>query len=321
MAVFKKAALACVLGLSVSSAFAAAESSASISNLKFELTSLIPGTAASFELLNKMGNTALNLNVTDTGAGESDQFGKTRVGTFGFTKEFETELTNASGSASIDASALAVSGRAFGAGTSYSAGAATGSGYYGSNNLALSAYSILVIRADASAFASATNPTACQSYYCGSSDQGVASASMGLNYNYSAAGSQISYSFSDSVTANAVAVGAHTVQEFKGYELITDPDYGYSYYRPIYETINYPLQEQTVTNARSFMAVFVNTTSQTQYASLNLGVSISGNANTPFAVASAGGPVASVPEAGSVMLSMIGFGLVGGLVARRRRAA
>lgn len=321
------AALACSLSLIGSSAFAYAESSASINAIQFQLIDLMPQDGpASFQYSG--GKTTLSVSTTDGGTGDADSISKTRSGTFAFSDQFVSQLDHVSSTAGIALDRLGVSGSASGVGStysSYSSGATTGIyssyPYYNSTgNLTLSAHSMLVISAEASVFASATNPASTSCYYCSSSENAGASASMTLNYSYSGGNTSASYSFNDAVGVNATARGAYQSQEFVGYRQVPYTYGGYTYYysEPIYNTVTHPLVEETKSASKYLTAVFMNTSDLAVSANLYFSVSAAGTANTAAAVLP--GPVAAVPEADAAWLLLAGMGVVGGVAARRRKA-
>ncbi|AWI53957.1 hypothetical protein DEH84_11350 [Aquabacterium olei] len=324
---FVKATLLCALGLSTSLASAAVQSSASIHNLSFQLIDLNPLDGAAFTLMNNAGTSTMSLSVSDSTYGESDSFGRSRQGLLSFTKSVESSLDNASGSASLSTTSLSVHGSAYGPGTSYSASVASGSAYsyYGSNNITLSAQSILVIKADASVFAEALNPQACTSYYwCSNVESASASASMALSYSNGGPLGSVSYNYSDTVSVSATARGAYTESVFVGYRDVYGYGYGcssYWYYcQAVYEDVVRPATEQSSSDSRSFVAVFMNASNSDVTASLSLNVSTSGSASTPFAQAAAlGAPLPAVPEPGTWGLLAAGMLTVGSLNLRRRR--
>lgn len=323
------AALACSLSLIGSSAFAYAESSASINAIQFQLIDLVPQDGpASFQYSG--GKTTLSVSTTDGGTGDADSISKTRSGTFAFSGQFDSQLDHVSSTATIALDRLSVSGSASGVGytySNYSSGVTTGNyssyPYYNSTgNLTLSAHSMLVITAEASVFASATNPASTSCYYCSSTENAGASASMTLNYAYSGGNTSASYSFSDAVGVNATARGAYQSQEFAGYRQVPYYTYGgYTYYysEPIYNTVNHPLVEETKSASKYLTAVFMNTSDSAVSANLYFSVSAAGTANTAAAVLS--GPIAAVPEADAALLLFAGLGVVGCVAARRRSAA
>jgi len=318
-------ALACALSMCGSSAFAAAESSASIKSLNFELIDLNPADGAASFSFGGVGATQLSLNTNNSTQGESDAFSKTRAGTFNFSQTFSSDLTNVSARASIGQQELSAAGKAVGSGTSYNATASTGLSspyyYYPSNgNLSLSAHSMLIVTAEASAFASATNPSGTCYYYCSPSEQASANVGMSLNYSYSSGSTSMSYSFNDALSLTAQATVAYTSQEFKGIEWVPYTDYWgntYYQYQPIFETVEHPLQEQTSSATKYLTAVFLNTSDTTQTASLLLNVSASGFASTGEAaplVAS----MSTVPEADGYALFLAGLSVTGFIMLRRR---
>jgi len=318
---FTTVAAACAIALSATSAFAASQSSASISGLTFTLIDLTPrdGIAPSFSFLSSTGSTALTISASDTALGESESAARTRPGTFSFTRDYLVELTNASSSASITSDKLTVSGAASGPQTSYSASASAGvinsSSYYYSLplNLTLSANSLLLIDATFSLAASASNPSFSNSYYYSNvTESASASASLNLSYNYSAGGVSASYNGQQTRSLQASARGAYTDYTY-GYD-------EYGYYSPIYTT--YPKTEEDKTLSDTLTGVFTNASAYDQSASLGLSVSVSGQATTaPIVVTNPLPPVAQVPEPETLALGFGGLGVIALLARRRRRQA
>lgn len=326
-------ALACVCSFAASSAMAASNASASIGNLSFTLIDLDPfdGLTPTVNFTTGNGGTALSISAADTAIGESESAGRARPGTFSFTKEFLAELTNASAQASISQQGLSAQGHANGAGTSFNASASTGlqSSYYGGAfSVSLSANSALLISAELSLSAEASNPTCSYYYYCYSgSEQASASGSLTLSYSYSGNGAYVNYSRSDgqSLTASAMA-------SYENYNYQYNPNTGY--YDYVYYTV--PGYEESKSLNQVLKGTFTNMSSATQYASLGLSVGVSGQATTAAvpeagtlgmaaaglivagALAGRGQAATAVPEAGSTLMALAGLGIVGGLLRRRR---
>lgn len=321
-------ALACALSCVAPSVFAAAQSSASIDSISFQLIDLNPfdGIATSYSFVTGAGSTSLSASATNNPQGESDSLSKTRTGTFKFSQLFATDVVDTASTASISNQALTASGSATAPGASYSASASTGmSGYYYSSplNLTLSANSVLVISANASLFASATNPQgSCGYYYCSPTDQANASATLSLNYSYGMPGGYMNYSFSDTTSLNSSATPAYTRQDYVGYEMVpyyTDSTgYTYYYYNPIYQYTDVPKVEQTQSSDRMLTVAFMNTTNMEQKASLYFGVLASGSSSSGLAASFSAAPV---PEAETYALFLAGMGVVGATALRRRRQA
>lgn len=315
-------ALACALAVTAPSAFAFAESSATISSINFQLIDLNPfdGIATNYSF-STGGFTSLNASANNTTLGESDALSKTRAGTFKFSQVFSTDVTNVAASASIGLSALSASGSSSAGGTNYSASASTGSqGYYYQTNLVLSANSILLISAEASAFASAANPQGSCWYYCSVTDQATASATLQLSYSYSMPSGYMNYSFSDNLSVVSSATPAYTSQDLVGWERVayyTDAT-GYTYYydRPIYQYVDRPATEQTQSASRMLTVAFVNTSNVSQNASLYFGVGAAGFGSSGPATNFAALPV---PEADAYAMFAAGLGVIGAVAARRRR--
>jgi MYXO-CTERM domain-containing protein len=313
-------ALACALALSATSALAASQSSASITGLTFTLIDLKPndGVAASFSFLNANGSTALSVSASDTLVGDSDTQSRTRAGTFAFSREFLTDIANAGAKASITGqSSLVASGSAAGPQTSYNASVSTGvqnSYYYPSQlNLSLSANTVLLITADVSLTASASNPIGCSYYYCNVTESASSFASLTLAYSYNASGLSTSYSGTDSLSLQASARGAYT-----------ESYYDYSHYNPYtgwydYVTTVHPKVEEDKSLNDQLSQVFTNASKSTQWASVGLSVGASGQANSPLAPTISINTPTMVPEPESYAMGLAGLGVAGLLLRRRRR--
>ncbi|RZI78956.1 MAG: PEP-CTERM sorting domain-containing protein, partial [Rubrivivax sp.] len=281
------------------------------------------------------GSTALSISAADTAIGEAESAGRTRPGTFSFSKEFLAELTNASAQASISQNALSAQGYANGAGTSFSAAASTGNPSGNYNNvlsISLSANAALLVNADLSLSAAASNGTCSYYYYYCSSyysnlDQATATGSLSLSYSYSADGAYVSYNRNDTQSLTATSTGAYQTYNYQ-----YNPNTGY--YEYVYFTVPGTSDARSLTQV--LKGTFTNMSNSTQYASLGLSVGVSGQA-TSAAVPEAGTlgmaaaglivagalagrtPVATaVPEAGSSLMALAGLGIVGGLLRRRR---
>jgi hypothetical protein len=311
-----KIALACLFAASASSAFAAAQSAASISSIKFQVIDLNPlDGAPTFAYAG--GNTSLSVSATDSSVGESESASRTRPGAFSFTRTFDATLDHVSAQAEVGEKVLQVEGAASGPGTSYNASASTG--YTGYNNavLTLSPQSMVVITATADIMASASNPATCGSYNyyyyysgCGASESASASATMNLSYSYSSGNGSVSVNQSDSLSVSAIARGAYDVYY----------DYYYSYYYGYPTVTHYDKVEESKSDSRSFTAVFMNTSNLVQTASLQFSTNVSGNATTAAPTMSALHMSTPVPEADTSLLALSGLGLLLA-TARRRRAA
>lgn len=298
-------ALACAVVST--SAMSAAQSSASITDLKFQVIDLDPTNGYDFQF-NSQGRTLLSLSASNNDSGENDSYSRSRNGWL-VPGSFESNLGYVSGQATVSADGLSLSGQSLGYGN-YNASASSGTEYYGWSNgdLTLSANTMVIVTAKASVFASATNPSACPYYYCSPSEYASASAGMTLNYSYYTGSTSISYSFNELLNVNVTAMGAHTRQEFAGYELVSSP-WGYDYYQPIYRYVDVPLTEGTESQERMLTAVFVNSTNTTQVASFGLRANISGSATTPLS---------PIPEPGTWALMLAGLAVVGVRMSRVR---
>lgn len=301
-------ALACAsLGL-VGTVHAASSASATVGGLTFQVIDLNPfdGVDAAFSFVaTSTGSTTLQVSANDNG--ESDSASKSRAQAF-YTKTLSTEdLTNASATAAVSQYAVSASGSATGASTSFNAQAGTSSGYYygSSGILSLTANSLLIVSAEASVSAKATQAD-CGYYYCGSSDWANSSATFSLNYSYYSGPVSNSYSFTDSVSTSASAYSGY-------YNYVYNPETGW--YDYVY--VNGSDADNSVT--RTFTAVFANSSATTQFAGLSMSANVAGYGSSAFPqVMSA--PAAAVPEADAVAMALAGLG-VAGLMYRRRRAA
>lgn len=302
-------AVAVACAIASTNAMSAAQSSASITDLKFQVIDLDLTDGYDFQF-NSQGRTLLSLTANNNDSGESDSYSRSRNGWL-VPGSFESNLGFVSGQATVSADGIALSGQSLGYG-SYSANASSGTEYYGwgGGDLTLSANTMVVVTAKASVFASATNPSACSYYYCSPSEYASASAGMTLNYSYYTGSTSISYSFNELLNVNVTATGAHTRQDFVGYEIVQSP-WGYDYYQPIYQFVDVPLTEGTESQERLLTAVFVNTTNISQVATLGLRANISGTATTPLS---------PIPEPGTWALMLAGMAVVGARVTRTRRA-
>jgi hypothetical protein len=306
---FTTVAAACVLAFTSSSVLAAAQSSATISGLNFTLIDLNPrdGIAPSFSFLSQSGSTILSISATDNALGEADSAFSKRAGTFTFSNQFLSDLTHADASASVSGNALTASGSASGAQTSYNASASTGPSnntypyYNGALNLSLSANSLLLIEADVSLLASASNPSACgyYYYYCDPSESASANATLSLSYSYYQGNSSASFNDNKSVALQAIARGP----SFSRYGQY-NPYSGY--YEEVYTSI--PGTEETKSLNDVLTTVFTNSSGATQVGALGLSVVASGFGTSP----------APVPEPSSYALLLTGLGVMGALANRRR---
>lgn len=301
-------ALACAsLGL-VGTVHAASSASATVGGLTFQVIDLNPfdGIDAAYSFVaSAPGSTTLQVSANDNG--DTDGASKSRSLAF-YTKTLSTEdLANASATASVSQYAVSASGSATGQSTSFNAQANTSaSNYYYSSNgiLSLSANSLLIVTAEASVNAKATNSeSGC--YYCGN-DWSTASASFGLSYNYSSGPVYASYSFSDSVSTSAQAYSGY-------YNYVYNPSTGW------YDYVYVNGSDADNSTTRKFSAVFTNSSATTQFANLSMSASAYGYGSSPFPQL-VSVPAAAVPEADAVAMALAGLG-VAGLMYRRRRTA
>jgi hypothetical protein len=307
-----KIAFACLFAAGASSAFAAAQSSAAISNIKFQVIDLNP-MDGSPTFTYAGGNTSLSVSAIDNSVGESESASRTRPGAFSFTRTFDATLDHVSAQAQVGDKVLQVEGAASGPGTSYNAAASTGYTGYSSAVLTLSPQSMVVITAMADLMASASNPGACGSGYyyygCSNSESATASATMSLSYGYSTSNGSVSVNQSDSLSVSAIARGSYDYY-----------DYYYYYYYGYGNLVHYDKVEESKSDTRSFTAVFMNTSNSVQTAALQFSTSVSGFATTAAPTMSVLNISAAVPEAETGLLALSGLGLLAA-TARRRRAA
>lgn len=306
-----KIALACLFAVGTSSAFAAAQSAASIGNIKFEVIDLNPMDGVpTFTFAG--GNTSLNVSATDNAVGESESASRTRPGAFSFARTFDATLDHVSAQAEVGEKVLQVEGAASGPSTSYNASASTGYTGYSSAVLTLSPQSMVVITAVADIMASASNPADCGSGYyyygCSNSESASASATMSLSYGYSTSNGSVSVNQSDTLSLNAIARGAYDYYDY------------YWYYYGNGSYVHYDKVEESKSDSRTFTAVFMNTSLLTQTASLQFATNVSGFANSAAPTISVLNISTAVPEAETGLLALGGLGLLAA-VARRRRAA
>lgn len=314
-------AVFCALAICGLNAQAASQSTASVTGLTFTVLSLDPssGVAPSFSFVSSKGSTTFSVSANDNAIGESDSASHTRAGTFSFTLDQLSQLTNAAAHASVSNDTLAVSGYASGAQTSYNASASTGSvnpNYYYYNaplNISLSANSVLLIDVKVALTASATNPSACgYYYYCSGSESASASATSYLSYNYSDGGVSSNYNSNKTLSLQAYATGGTQNQNWQ-YDPLT------GYYHWVYTTTPGVAQDKSLND--TLHSVFSNSSSTTQFANFGLSVSVNGVAST---VALPGDAVslaiAAIPEPSTYALMLQGVLLGGWLVRRQRRA-
>ena len=294
------------LALTTSAVQAASQASASISGLTFTLIDLSPddGIAPSFSFITSTGSTVLTLSANDGFVGEAGSMSSTRPGTFSFTHDELSAITNAYAHGSLSDQALSVSGAAYGPNTSYNASASTGvaTNYYNQAlNLSLSANTVLLIDANIRLTATASNPQSCGSayYYCSSTELASATASSSLSYSYVGSNISATYNGALSRTLQASAHGEST-----GYSYQYDPTLGYSV--PVYTTT--PKQEEDKVQEETLRNVFSNSSNLTQVAAYSLSVAVSGQAMTMLAV----------PEPSPYAMMLQGL-VFGAWVLRRRR--
>ncbi|HET8694486.1 MAG TPA: PEP-CTERM sorting domain-containing protein [Aquabacterium sp.] len=303
-------ALLCASFGMLGAAHAASSASASVGNLTFQLIDLNPldGVDASYSFAGTgagSGTTTLQVSASDNG--ESDSASKTRNQLFYTGTLSASDFEHAGATSSVSLGGVSANGFANGPATSFSAQGSTQSPYYytSGGTLSLSANSVLIITADASTSAKAyTNDSAC--YWC-SSDYANASASFSLSYNYSDGKTYTNYSFNDAVNSNAYATPGHN-------------DWVYDYSTGQWNTVYVPGQNPDASDARTFRAVFTNSTSQTQYASLSMSATVNGYGSVAFPAPTTGAAIAAVPEADSLSMALAGLGVAGFVVRRRRQA-
>lgn len=311
---FATAAAACALTCSFTPAFAASQAVATLGGLNFRLIDLNPqdGISPSFSFLSSAGSTLMTVNASDNALGEAESASRKRAGTFSFSGQMLADLANADASAKVGPTALEARGAASGAQTSFnasaSAGAVGGSNVYYPSflplNLSLSANSLLLIEADVTLKASATNPGLCTEYYyyCNhyglSGESANASASMQLSYSYSSNGTSAIVNDNRTVSLQANAQPSYTTYTWE-----YDPYTGY--YGPVYRTVGGADDVKSL--ATTLRTVFTNSTDLAQMGSLGFSVAVSGTAST-----------VAVPEPESYALALAGLSMVA-LLSRRRR--
>jgi len=314
-------AAACALVLCAANAQAASSSSASISGITFTLIDLNPndGIDPSFSFQTSKGTTTFSLSATDNAVGESDSSSRTRPGTFSFTNDQLSQLTNVAASGTLTNQSLSVSGSAYGPQTSYNTSASTGvnnGNYYGAPlNLTLSANSVLLIDAEVNLAASASNPPTCSYYYyCNTSETAQASATSTLTYTYTGSSISSTYNSPQTLSLQANATGGYSTQQYQ-----YDPVSG----NYIWVTTTTPYTEESKNLNDVLHSVFSNSTAITQSASLGFAVAATGSATTPFAdpiLTTDFTTLAAVPEPSTYLLFAQGLALGGFLLRRRRQA-
>ncbi|WP_374594265.1 hypothetical protein [Aquabacterium sp.] len=299
---FLKGALAAASMLVVTSAFAAASSTASLTNLHFQLVDLTPddGIAPSFQLLSTASYNGYSAPDRISGqvqnnAGPYSTVNYQIVDLTPLGNLSKTEsVSGVSVSSAIADTSLMASGTSTQGKTSYSAGASIDANSYYGGGIKLSANSALIITADAWVDASALNVVENTSNYC-CYYTNPETASAGVSLSLTGPGVGGSQNSSSSLTAS--------VSGSSNYTYVYDPVYGY--YRSVFVSPDgRPLLQ---TNSGKLGVTFLNTTSSDQIATLTATVSVSGTS------------VAAVPEASTVVLSSLGL-LSAAMVARRRRA-
>lgn len=299
-------ALACALIFSSVTAHSAAESSASITGLKFTLVDLdvTDGIAPSFSFVNGANTSGFSFyaNYQDGG----DQAQSTRNGFLTSDRKWVSDTGLPVGyDITMSGSGLQLSGFAAGESTHYAINATAGNSQFLAGNLALSANSLLIIRANAEVYASATNPANTHCYgYCLSTESAHASASMTLHHYSDGTFS----GSSDSLEVSASARGPVTTH---GWDQVYDPAIGW--YEYVTREINMPAYEETLLDRKTFTVSFANESATTRHATFHLATSVRGSAYTPFATT----PVTPVPEPGAYALLLAGLAVVGGLASRR----
>lgn len=298
---FLKGALIGASMLVATSAFSAASSTASLTNLHFQLVDLTPddGIAPSFQVLS-----AATYNGYSTPDKISGQV-QNNAGPYSTVSYQIGDLTplnslskseSVSGvavSSAITDTSLTATGTSTLGKTSYSAGASIDANTYYGGGIKLSANSALIVTADAWVDASALNVVdSANNYCCYYSNPETASASVSLSLSGPGVGG--SQNSSSSLSASVSGTNYYTY--------VYDPIYGYYRYVFLSPDGNPLLQS----NSGKLGVTFLNTTSVDQVATLTASVSVSGTS------------IAAVPEASTVVLSSLGL-LSAAVVARRRR--
>jgi hypothetical protein len=315
-------AVACSILFYGAAAQAASQSSASISGLTFTLIDLDPndGITPSFTFSNSLGSTVATFSANDNALGQNDSASRTRPGTFSFSFNALTDMTNAGAKVALDNSSLSVGGFANGPQTNYSASASTGANpssyYYNAPlNLSVSANSVLLIDADVDLAASASNPQACSYSYCSTTETATASATANLSYTYTGSSISSNYSGPQTLSLTANATGEYT-NSFYQY----DPTLGY--YTWVYLTT--PKTEEAKNLNDVLHSVFSNSTNLTQSGTYTISVAANGSATTasldPMPIMTEFMTAAAVPEPSTYLLFAQGLG-IGAFMLRRRRQA
>lgn len=291
-------ALACAAFGIAGSVHAASSASATIGDLTFQLTDLDlnDGIDASFTYTptpwSSPGLSAfLGAKASETEAGMTKSASETSSVTSDRMTVTTVGLAHAQASATALPGGFAASGSADGAGASFSALASYVSPYSGV--ISLSANASLVVTAHGAVNAAAYIGDT------GASDFSSAHAGFGLAYSYVTDKGLVYYSYSDSLVADAIAYSEdHSYFQY-------DPQLG----KDVLVVI--PAGDQIKTLSRSLTGVFSNTSSQTQNATVSLDAWVNGLGSAAF-------PVGAVPEVNGSMAGLLGLGMMGWAVRRRR---
>lgn len=305
---FRSAALACSLALTSFSVLAAASSSATFSNIQFQLTDLTPGDAQQSGFSFSMpASYYFSGNDVDTGASgfESNWWSPsdsyfTGQDSFALGEEAgRVQWGNAAAGYRVDASSIGVFGQAHGFQTSYSSLMNDKSGIKALGQIEVAPHSELRISVDALVMASATNPLGS----LWGSHMDVATAHADFELAYFVPGPWSSVLYSDSLYAYADAITDTRIIDRLEW---VESEGGQGQY--IYEWHIAPGHEQVMRMQKTFQGVISNTTDSMITATLYLGLNVQGS-----------GFSAPVPEPSGVLLVLPGLALMAARARRRPR--
>lgn len=291
MACFRSSTVfgALLLGL-LGQAHSAAESSATISGIRFTLIDLRPGDGieASFSLLTNANITTFSAVTWNDAGKQSDAVNGTENGTFADVHLHSAAVDGASSQTWLTTDGLSVQGLAEGPRRIYAANLSTGGGsqeYVQNLNLVVSANTVLLIDADYTLSAAAWNPRSCA---CSATERATASFLSTLNYT---AGSDADGVWSTSASTQTKLIEAQAVPKHSEQKYLLNPQTG------MYEltSVLVPFLEESKTLSGTFHHTFANFTSVDQRGALGFSVSVQGNSST------------AVPEPGSVFLAISGI--------------
>lgn len=301
----RSAVLACSLALASVSVLAAASSSATFSNIQFQLTDLTPGDAQqsgfSFTMPGAFSFSGSDWNMGGRAPG-ADWGSVNSSGSDSFVLQDGAghfQWGNSAGGYRVDAASMSIWGHAHGFDTAYfeamnaDAGGSRYPGY-----IEIAPHTELRFSVDVHLTASATNP---MSDWFGTF-MDLASARANFYWSYFIPGQPSQVSGSDHLYATAIAVGDTRIID--RLEWVENEDGQGDY---IYEWHIEPGYEQVVSRVGSFQSVISNTSDSPITAMLYLGLEVAGQGYT-----------APVPEPSGVLLTLSGLALMA--VAARRRS-